>query len=458
MKDIYDLLNYVEVDLEEYDETQLNDLERKKIKKKLQHSIKNKRYNFRRIIKYVAISLAILTLIGIATFKANPTFARTIPLIGTLIKNSYGYNTNEFDKYTSVINKTIEKNGLKVTLDEVVLDDNSLIIASTFKNNEKLPKSSLPATMSLQLFINGKLINVSGGGGGSQFIDDYTYVAVNKLDVHNIKIPNNVNIKIVYENFVIYQKNQKDFKTINGPWEFEFNVSKNEIQNKTNTIKINKNLKFKDIDMDIKNITITPISTTIFFDFKRDMPVDSMCDPLYFIITDDKGRYLRYTGGYFLPNKDKINYDNKETPSFLSFSAVPSDSRKLYITPYYDSFNSKPTEPMLYSDDLPIILKQNNESKITISNVQRKNGKIYVDYRAEGICFGIPGNLLYLYDDNKKELDIEDVGNSRKIDNNKDIITKIFKDRNGGNIYVGTLNMKDVIILKDSKFTIDLKK
>lgn len=311
--------------------------------------------------------------------------------------------------------------------------------------------------MSLQLFINGKLINVSSGGG-SQFIDDYTYVAVDKLDVSNIKIPNNVNIKIVYQNFVIYQEDQKNFKTINGPWEFEFNVSKNEIQNKTNTIKINKNLKFKDIDMDIKNITITPISTTIFFDFKRDMPADSMCDPLYFIITDDKGRYLTYTSGSFNPKRDKINYDNKESPSFLSFSAVPIDSRKLYITPYYDPFNSKPTKPILYSGDLPIILKQNNESKITISNIQRKNGKIYVDYRVEGICFGIPGNLLYLYDDNKKELDIEDIGNSRKIDNNKDIITKVFKDRNGGNIYVGTLDMKDVIILKDSKFTIDLKK
>lgn len=372
MKDIYDLLNYVEVDLEEYDENQLNDLERKNIKKKLHHDIKNKRYNFRKISKYVAISLAILTLIGIATFKVNPTFARTIPLIGTLIKNSYGYNTNEFDKYTSVINKTIEKNGLKVTLDEVVLDDNNLIIASTFKSNEKLPKSSVPATMSLQLFINGKRINVSGGGGGSKFVDDYTYVAVDKLNVSNVKIPNNVSIKIVYENFVIYQEDQKDFKTINGPWEFEFNVSKNEIQNKTNTIKINKNLKFKDIDMDIKNITITPISTTIFFDFKRDMPVDSMCDPLYFIITDDKGRYLTYTSGSFNPKRDKINYDNKETPSFLSFSAVPIDSRK--------------------------------------------------------------------------------------IDDNKDIITKVFKDRNGGNIYVGTLDMKDVIILKDSKFTIDLKK
>lgn len=85
MKDIYDLLNHVEVDLKEYDETQLNDLERKKFKKKLHHDIKNKRYNFHKISKYVAISLAILTLIGIATFKVNPTFARTIPLIRTLI-------------------------------------------------------------------------------------------------------------------------------------------------------------------------------------------------------------------------------------------------------------------------------------------------------------------------------------------------------------------------------------
>jgi len=461
MKDIYELLNYAEVDLKEYDETELNDIDKKKFKNKLHSHIKSKRYNLGKMTKFAAVFLAILILAGVVTYKTNPTFAKEMPILGTIIKNVEDYNNHEFDKYTSVINKTLEKNGFKVTLNEIAIDHNKLIIAATFKSTEKLPENSPPATMNPTVFINGKQINV-GGGGNKKFIDNYTYVTVDELDVSSIKIPDNINMKIIYKDFEIYQKGQKDFKTINGPWEFQFNVSKKEIENKTNTIKINKNIKFKDIDMDIKDINITPLSTQISFDFKCDTPLDSMADPLYFIITDNKGNYLSMQGGSFAPNKDIVNYADKESPSFITFSAVPKGTDKLYITPYHRSFNKddrpEETEPIKFNNNLPIVLKQNNESRLIVTNIERKNGKIYVKYKAEGICIGIPENRLYLYDSNKKQLDTEDVGNVENGTNNKDTILMTFKDRTDGDIYVGTDDMSDIIVLKNKEFTVDLKK
>ncbi len=457
MKDIYDLLNYVEVDLKEYDETQLDDLERKKFKKKLHHDIKNKRYNFHKISKYVALSLAILTLIGVVTFKTNPTFARSIPILGTLIKSVYGYNNDEFDKYTSVINKTVEKNDLTVTLNEVALDRNNIMVAATFKSNEKFPESSLFATMNPTIFINGKQL-ISGGGGNKRFTDPYTYVTVDKISIDDNKIPDKMNMKIVYNDFSLLEEGQKEPKIITGPWEFELNITKNQIENKTKIIKVDKYINYKDTDMRIKNITITPLSTTMYFNYNSYNSLDSIdCDPFHFIITDGKGRYLRWEGGSYVPTNKNEHYANKNAPNYFEFSSIPKDIKKLYITPYYLSHNdSKRTEPVIFDGNLPIVLKQNSENKLIINNIRRENGKIYVDYRAEGNCFGPQVMSLYLYDNNKKELD-RDGGNLMKVTNSKDMITLVCKDRNPGNIYVGTSDLSGINILKDSEFTIDLK-
>ena len=107
---------------------------------------------------------------------------------------------------------------------------------------------------------------------------------------------------------------------------------------------------------------------------------------------------------------------------------------------------------------MPIVLKQNNENRLIVTNIERKNGKIYVKYKAEGTCIDMQANRLYLYDSNKKELDTDDIENGMAVSNNKDTISRAFKDRTDGDIYVGTDDMSDIIVLKNKEFTVDLKK
>ncbi|WP_373844661.1 DUF4179 domain-containing protein [Clostridium sp.] len=451
MKEIYELLNYVDTDFKEYDELELSDIEKKRFKNNLNCLIKKKKYRFIKVTKIAMLIFAAFILTAGMIFKTNPTFAREIPVLGSIIKNIESYKNNQFDTYTSILNKSVEKNSIKATLKEVVIDNNKLIIAAEFKSGTKLSKESFP-TMLPDVYINGKKINTSGGKD-KEIIDGNNYTTVDSLNISTIDIPENVDMEISYENFYIGKKE------IKGPWKFKFKLSKKGITNKTRDIKVDRIIKWKDTDMNIEKIVATPISTNIYFDFNVEGYSDPMdCNPLYFIIKDDRGNYVRDKhSGSLMPNKNTVNYANEEHSSFWEFSGMGKNIKKLYVTPYYKKGTPKYTKAVKIENNMPIVLKQNSENKLLINSVQRENGKVYVNYKVEGNCFDIQLAKLYLYDCSNRRLNALYEGNSRIITNNQDTITSVFKDVDEGDIYVGTDDMGDITLLEQDKFVVEMK-
>ncbi|MBV4415398.1 DUF4179 domain-containing protein [Clostridium tyrobutyricum] len=458
MKDIYELLNYVEIDLKEYDDTDLNDIEIKKMKNRLHHYTKKRMYDLKKFVKNTCISFGVLFLICVVIFNVNPIFAREIPVLGNIIKNFEDRDNSEFDTYTSVINKSMEKNGIKVTLNEVAIDDNRFIIAATFKTSYKLYEKSFP-TMNPTITVNGKCINGSGGKE-SKIVNDDTYTTVDTINIpDNIKIPDNMNVKISYADFNVVSLDSKNSRLINGPWQFNFTVSKKKITNKTKTIKISKHIKWHNIDTEIKQINITPLSTKISFDYNYNTSQKPIYrNPLDFIITDNRGSYLKWKGSELMPNKNTVNYADKDGMSFDLFSGMPKTSKKMYIIPYYSSHDIRHLAPLKVTENFPIVLIQDDNNRLIVYDITRRDGKIYVKYRCEGnLGLDIQLGRLYLYDNNKEMLEEDDSeGNHENISNNKDTITEVFKDKNKGEIYIGTSDMSDIKVLEDSKFAIDL--
>ncbi|MCH3964436.1 MAG: DUF4179 domain-containing protein [Clostridium sp.] len=461
MKDIYEFLNYVEIDLKEYDKTDLNDIDKKKIKKRLHRYTEKNIYNLKKFVKNACISFAVLFLACIIIFNVKPTFAREIPLLGNIIKNFEDRDNGEFDTYTSVINKSIEKNGIKVTLNEVAIDDNRFIIAATFKTGYKFYEKSFP-TVNPTITVNGKWLNGSGGKD-SKIVNNAaytTYTTVDTIDIpDNMNIPDNMHVKISYADFNAVSPDSKKSRVIKGPWDFNFTVSKKKIMNSTKIVKINKRIKWYNIDTEIKQINVTPLSTKILFDYTYNIsPNRKYTNPLDFIITDNRGNYLRWKGSELMPNKNTVNYADKDDMSFELFSGMPKDSKKMYITPYYATHNPRYLEPLKVTGNFPIVLKQDEDNRLIVYGITRRDGKVYAKYRCEGnLGLDIQLGRLYLYDSNKKMLDDEDSGGDYKnVSSNRDIITKVFKDRDKGEIYVGTTDMSDIKLLEDSKFTIDL--
>ncbi|MGL5354385.1 MAG: DUF4179 domain-containing protein, partial [Clostridium sp.] len=80
------------------------------------------------------VVIASITIIGIA----NPEIVSAIPIVnrvfGYFDNSKLGYTTNKYEELGEVINKTIEKDGTKVTLDQILVDDNTFIASFTVES------------------------------------------------------------------------------------------------------------------------------------------------------------------------------------------------------------------------------------------------------------------------------------------------------------------------------------
>lgn len=452
MKDVYELLNDVDIDLSQYEEVKLTDIEKKRIKKRVHQNLKVS--IIPKVSKVIAAVLCVLVVAGFTLAKTAPTFAEGIPVVGKIIKHITGYDYAEFDKYTSVINKDVDKSGVTATLNEVMLDENQLRIASTFKSDVKFEGMSALVRFP-EIYINGKYLNVGGGATG-QFLDSNTYLNVDTIDIHNVKVPDNISMKVVYNEVQILDEKGNENKKITGPWVFEFNVSKSEIEKNTKVIKLNNTVAFSNINMNLKELRITPLTTNLTYKLKGDKSAN-------FIIKDDKGNELIEEGSGY-GTDGLIGGIKGEYEGYSNFSAVSKEAKKLYIIPYYNYLNNKngegkltKTEPVKWNNEA-VTLKQDDKNKIIISKIQRKDGKVYVDYKTEGVSIKLQARRLYLYNSSKERMvSVHGNNNMKDIVNSNDTLHAVFKDEGSSDIYVGTDNMGEISIIKDSEFTVDLK-
>ncbi len=451
MKDIYELLNETTLDLDEFEENALDELYRQKIKVAVQGQIKKRKNPFIYASKVAMVLLSIIFATTFVSFKINPTFATRLPMIGGIIKEISGYGNDLFDQYTEVINKSVEKEGIKMTLNEVMLDRNQLRIAMTIHSENAYDDTFYTALP--MVFINGNQLRAHGGSGIGEYVNPHMSVNIATIDVHDVKIPSQINMKIIYDNFS-YEDQNGDNKIIKGPWVFDFAISKAAIESKTKTYKCKREIIYDDVEMYLQDITITPLTTHLKYKFRGKMP-------LSFLIKDDQGNVLiEETSGY--GTGSLLDALLKKNRGEVNFSAVNEDAKTLTVMPYYETkrkdqgFKTKPIE---YKDKLPLELKQNDKSKLIIYNVERRNDRVYVDFKAKGISYELQDYRLYLYDDQNEPLEsILDDEVVYTVESSDDMLTLVFLDHPDRELYLGTDTMADIEFVEDAEFTIELEK
>ncbi|MEW9096700.1 MAG: DUF4179 domain-containing protein [Clostridiaceae bacterium] len=263
MKDIYEHFNEISLDLDliEKEDINVDDITIRRIKNKFKNSI-NKKTNKK--AKVLVASLALAMGICAVTLN-NSVLADKLPNIniGTFF-SSFNYN-GKFQDYAEVIGETRSDKGYEVTLDEIVVDDYSLMIIYTIKAEEKVEelmnkeKSTFPYTPDKSIKINNKEIK-GAAGGNYRIIDDKTVQVMMDHDISKDDIPNNFTMDI----------NFNKINNVTGDWRFKFNASKNKIEDTIKTYDINKKYTFKDdtgeeIELIVDKITFSSISTVITF-------------------------------------------------------------------------------------------------------------------------------------------------------------------------------------------------
>lgn len=173
------------------------------------------------------------------------------------IRNFLGIE-KDLDNYTTVVNKSIEKQGVTVTLNEVILDDNELIIYKTISSDKKV--DVMDGRMDEKIFINGEYLSTSSHGS-SYRIDEYTIQEVMFYNPNeDIDLSGNLEIKIDISK--VHFKNE----SITDNWDFEFKASGDELLVDTTEMPLSNTFKLENGDnIKLEKYTSNNIGQKIYF-------------------------------------------------------------------------------------------------------------------------------------------------------------------------------------------------
>lgn len=247
----------------------------KGVKKALEDKTNTRKTN--KLIKVVAASMIGIITLGVV----NPALASKIPFIGNVfeeIEKNLHFPGN-YSQYSTSVNETAYSNGIGVTLSDILCDGQSLYVTYKIENEEPFKNTSWENGKELdmnQLIISEKynkvdfsdeqLDNTGFAGLEGKFIDEYTFIGVQKYHLSSLKeeIPDEFTFSTkinIIENYAINIKDKDYIKF--GTWAFKIPV------------KVNKDLKqivAKDIksnEMDINSISITPFDMIIENTYKK---------------------------------------------------------------------------------------------------------------------------------------------------------------------------------------------
>lgn len=265
MKDNFKLLNNVNIDLDKYED--LN-IDKDKLKKKMRGEISTRRKFKKSIIIAASVSIVGLGLIGAGIIE--PSLADSIPVVKEIFEElNYKFKLGYID-YNDIqqVGVSCTSNGTTITIEEAISDGSNIFLTYSIQSDKKLPRDIIPDEYKTEGYDENKgdmmlygdlksrtkdiFIHESQNLGG-YFKDEYNYIGVGVYEVNfkGMNIPEYINFEIDINSLGSVMTEYDDM--IKGNWKFNLNIDT--ISN-LKTIDINES---KD-GFKINNIIVSPYS------------------------------------------------------------------------------------------------------------------------------------------------------------------------------------------------------
>lgn len=465
-KDLYKLFNHVKIEESEFDEIEeVSDMQKKRIKNKLNKKIKRKKTSRRMKVASTAASVALASLVAINI--VTPTFAESIPLVGSIIETlneKIGIH-GDYAEYSQIVNQSVTSKGVTVTINEVVADQSRLMIGYTVNSDHKLKDQAFEDYFSLigDFKINRKAI-ISGGSAMGHYIDDYTYVGSETVKVSLYEVPEEFNVDFKISSIM-------DTK---GKWKFAFNVSKEEIAKKSTIFNPNQEVEFPDSIVTVDQVEFSPIGTYIALsgDYKTrpDQPGDIM-EYDFWIAYDDKGVELTFNGMGSGTSGDKdfnseMGYAKaNEIPPYLTILPLKitptggggirfKDGKEIPI----EIETKQPTDINKMMDGIyPKELAQGKFGKLIINEVVRADDTTIIKFTAEGIAPHFQATSLRIKDDQGETIMPVNGDIRAKNENSNEFIAEFKTLDSNKEYYINTTDFDNVEFDQAMMFEIPLE-
>lgn len=307
MKELFEKLNDEKINFEEFEEHPLSKIEKRAIKKRLSKKLKSRH----RIPVKTFSAVASLALISMVTMSSNFALA-DIPIIGEKLEAFVYSQTGTLTDYKTIIGDSVYNHGVKVTLNEVILDEGQLLISSTFHTKLEGDDLAYNWLSDIDIYINGQEIQLGGGGGPEEITESY----INYFwtaDIGHIDLQGEQSFRIVFNDLTRSDSSEK----INGEWAFKFNASGENLLANSKKIPLQHSFTLENGQtIELEEIILTPVSS------KLNYKTNNIQDQLYFKIENEYGEEIQQTFG------SSSNYENNYE-NYNRFAAIKGNKIKI---------------------------------------------------------------------------------------------------------------------------------
>lgn len=328
MRNVYDLLNDVQSDVQAYSIAQPSELERKRLKQMAKRCA-GKRRSYK---KLAGVACAAMLLCGLTMTDAGSMAVYAAGESAAYhISNFMGLDRNLQD-YATVIGTAQSDSGYTIRLNEVILDQGSLVVSTnvykdgaTPEEAQQLLEMGVPSGM---VYINGRAI-LSGASGGARLDEnDNSVGAVIRYDLDGVDTSGELDIKLVFHNISL----QEGCPT--GNWKFHFMADGSALAADTVTIPVNQSFTLPNgVEVKLTNYTSNILGQRFYFTLKGGTADARSAYLLRLSGVDDLGQPIVF---------EVSRMDGKKGDGYMQWQIlgekITADTKSLTLTPYAVAF------------------------------------------------------------------------------------------------------------------------
>ncbi|MFF2889669.1 DUF4179 domain-containing protein [Paenibacillus sp. NPDC057967] len=297
---VYNDLNEMRMDLSQYEETALSDMEQKR----WVYRVKNRlgRRSTMTVRRWVGFAAVLILAVGVALSYGKLTLAKIPSAAGQIERFIHGENPPDYSAYKTIIGESGENAYGKLTLNEVLVDSDRLLISSTFE-----PAKGVDFSYQTQLrpsvLVNGEDIQLTRGSQSIKVVEGmYTvYGDINVRELPRDGQP--LQLTITYDRIMGKGEHAITGKPIEQPWIFHVEVSTSEIAANMTIVDLNETIPLlQGEDVTIESAILTPISTLVYFDAAE------ASDSLRLKLVTDSGQEILESEGYISDEPGERSY------------------------------------------------------------------------------------------------------------------------------------------------------
>jgi len=253
-------------------------------------------FHIQRSWKTAVAGIILLIMVG-CTLRYQEDVKAALQRVTSWIGQALGIKNGDTDSYTNVVGKSISRDGITITLNEIVMDSKNLWIAySDSEDSDADMKDAVEdKLLYTEVCINGQEIQQ---GLGRRTVNAFSE---NPITVEDFTIGEEVNtegtVNIEFKVWPIAMDDADTWENVQKtqantePYTFKLKTSKEELEKNTVDLNLNQNIKMDSNVLNLTEFRWNPFESTIYGMYHGTVYIDS---DYYLIGTDDQGNKICY--------------------------------------------------------------------------------------------------------------------------------------------------------------------